>query len=642
MDLPPPVPAAAPATTGWRDWLRRSENALVVAALAVMVILPCLEIVLRKFFHTGLTSSVPVVQHLVLAVGTLGAALAARENRLLSLSTLSHYLKGRYQSAALAFSSGFAAAVSALLCAASVQFVLDTRVRGKELAYGVPVWVVQGLLVVGFALIALRLVWHGGRTWRGRLVTLAVAGVLGAIGLWTPLPAAQLRWPGLIALAMATAMGAPVFTALGGAALILVWSGGDTVASIPLNHYRLSVNPTLPTIPLFTLAGYFLAEGGAARRLLALFNAWFGQLRGGPAIVTVFLCAFFTSFTGASGVTIIALGGLLMPILLASGYRERNALGLLSGAGSLGLLFPPCLPPILYSIVASSGGATSVTIEQMFQGGLLPGLVMMAMAAAWGVVSGPKQVQRATRFDARTAWAAVWEAKWELLIPVVALVSLFSGWATPVEAAAVTAAYAFVVEVFLYRDLKLVKDVPRVMTECGLLVGGVLLIVGIALGFTHFLIDAQLPDQCIAWVTGAVKSKWVFLLLLNLFLLVVGALMEIYAAIVVVVPLLVPIGNAFGIDPIHLGIIFLANLELGFLMPPVGMNLLLASYRFNKPMAEVTRASFPMLLVLLVGVFLITYVPPLTTFFPGLFKPKPEVPQATASAPPAVSVFRFE
>jgi len=632
MDIPSPSSIAPPLASGWRRYLFRTENTVVVAALAVMVLLPCLEIFLRKVFHTGLASSSPIVQHLVLAVGMLGGALAARENRLLALSTFHTYLKDRLKGAARAFSSGFAGAVSALLCMASVEFVLSSRRLGKELAYGVPVWVAQALLVVGFALIALRVMWFGGKTWRGRLATLVVTAVVVAVGLWSPVPPEKLRWPGMIALLIATAFGAPVFTALGGAALILIWSGGDAVASIPINHYRLTVNPTLPTIPLFTLAGYFLAEGGAAKRLLALFNAWFGQLRGGPAIVTVFLCAFFTSFTGASGVTIIALGGLLMPILLSSGYRERDALGLLSGAGSLGLLFPPCLPPILYSIVASSGGATSVTIEQMFQGGLLPGLVMMAMAAAWGVVSGPKHVQRESRFNARTAWAAVWVAKWELLIPVVALVTLFSGWATPVEAAAVTAAYAFVVEVCFYRDLKLVKDVPRVMTECGLLVGGVLLIIGVALGFTHFLIDEQVPDQCIAWVTGAVKSKWVFLLLLNLFLLVVGALMEIYAAIVVVVPLLVPIGNAFGIDPIHLGIIFLANLELGFLMPPVGMNLLLASYRFNKPMSEVTRAALPMLLVLLVGVLLITYVPPLTTFLPGLFKATPP------SAEPAAGV----
>ena len=621
--LPPLGSTPDESLTGWRRWVVWTENGVVAAALTAMVLLPCLEIVLRRFSF-GIQSSVPIVQHLVLAVGTLGAALAARENRLLSLATLSHHLKGKARDAALAFSSGFAAAVSGLLCSASVTFVVASKRLNRELAYGVPVWAVQTLLIVGFALIALRLLWYGGRTWRGRLVTLSVAAIVVAAGLWLPVPPEQLRWPGMLLLLVATALGAPVFTALGGAALILIWSGGDIVASIPLNHYRLTVNPTLPTIPLFTLAGYFLAEGGAAKRLLLLFNAWFGQLRGGPAIVTVFLCAFFTSFTGASGVTIIALGGLLMPILLSSGYRERDALGLLSGAGSLGLLFPPCLPPILYSIVASSNPTVpaSVSIEQMFQGGLLPGILMMAMAAWWGIVCGPKQVTRGSRFNLRAAWAALWEAKWELFIPVVALVFLFGGWATPVEAAAVTALYAFVVEVFIYRDLRLVKDVPRVIVECGLLIGGVLLIIGVALGFTHFLIDAQVPDKCIEWVTTGVKSKWVFLLLLNLFLLVVGALMEIYAAIVVVVPLLVPIGLAFGIDPIHLGIIFLANLELGFLMPPVGMNLLLASYRFNKPMTEVTRASLPMLLVLLIGVLLITYLEPLTTWLPHLLAPK--------------------
>jgi len=615
----PPGPAAA-KLPAWRRVLRQGENLLVVLTLAAMVLLPCAEILLRRFLRTGIPASATLVQHLVLAVSMLGGALAAREHRLLAFGTLGNVLRGRGRSVARAYSSGFAAAVSALLCAGSVVFVLASRRLGMELAYGVPVWAVQALLVVGFALIALRLVGGGGATWGGRLAALAVALAVTAAGIWLPLPPEQLRWPALGALLVAVVAGAPVFTALGGAALILVWSGGDTVASIPLNHYRLTVNPTLPTIPLFTLAGYFLAEGGAARRLLTLFHAWFGRLRGGPAIVTVLLCALFTSFTGASGVTIIALGGLLMPILLAAGYRERDALGLLSGAGSLGLLFPPCLPPILYSIVASSGGTASVTMTQMFAGGALPGALMVLMAGGWGILSGPQQAAGGPRFDARAAWAALWQAKWELLIPVVAVVALFSGWAAPVEAAAVTAACAFVVEVVIYRDLRPVRDVPRVMTECGLVVGGVLLIIGVALGFTHYLIDAQLPDQCIAWVTGAVHSKWLFLLLLNLFLLAVGAVMEIYAAIVVVVPLLVPIGLAFGVDPIHLGIIFLANLELGFLMPPVGMNLLLASYRFNKPLAAVSRAALPMLLVLLIGVLLITYFPPLTLWLPQLLK----------------------
>lgn len=609
-----------PAVTGWRRALRGAENGIVVVALAAMVLLPCSEILLRKLSQSGLAAADPLTKHLVLLVGTLGAALAARENRLLSLSTLSHHFTGWIKTAAQVFSSGFAGAMCALLCGASIELVLASRRLGKELVYGFPVWGAQSLLVIGFALIAARVLWHAGKTWRGRLVALGIAAALVIAGFWLPVPAEKLRWPAMILLLAATVLGAPVFTALGGAALILIWSGGDTVASVPLNHYRLTVNPTLATIPLFTLAGYFLAEGGAAQRLLALFNAWVGQMRGGPALVTVLLCAFFTSFTGASGVTIIALGGLLMPILLSSGYRERHALGLLSGAGSLGLLFPPCLPPILYSIVASSGGSTGVTIEQMFKGGMLPGLLMMAMAAWWGIRCGPRRERSGPGFDRRRAWEALWAAKWELLIPVVALVALFSGWATPVEAAAVTALYAFVVETFLYRDLRLVRDVPRVMTECGLLVGGVLLIIGVALGFTHFLIDAQVPDQCIAWVTGTVESKWTFLLLLNLFLLVVGALMEIYAAIVVVVPLLVPIGQAFGIDMVHLGIVFLANLELGFLMPPVGMNLLLGAYRFNKPIGEMARASLPMLAVLGTGVLLITYLPWLTTWLPGVWK----------------------
>jgi len=622
MDAPLPVlnPAEPVPVTGWRRWLRSGENSLLVGALAVMALLPCLEIILRKVFHSGLGSSAPIVQHLVLAVGMLGGAIAARENRLLSISTLTLSFSPRWQGRAAWFSHGFAAAISALLAGASVAFVVSSRQRGAELAFGVPVWVAQILLPVGFALIALRLLWHAGKTWSARAVTLGVALAVLAAGAWLPVEPATLRIPGLLALLAAAALGAPIFTVLGGAGLILLWSAGEPLASMPLKHYSLTVNATLPSIPLFTLAGYFLAEGGAARRLIALFNTCFSQFRGGPAVVTVLVCAFFTSFTGASGVTILALGGLLMPILLVSGYRERSALGLLTGAGSLGLLFPPCLPPILYSIVASSGSSASVTMEQMFKGGLLPGLLMIGMVGAWGVWRGPKQTAQRRPFDGRAAWAAAWEAKWELLIPVVALGALFGGFATPVEAAALTAVYAFCVETFVYRDLALRRDVPRVMVECGLLVGGVLLILGVALGFTYFLIDAQIPDLAVLWVTAHVHSPWVFLLLVNLLLLVVGCLMDIYSAIVVVVPLLVPIAQAFGVDMVHLGIIFLVNLELGYLTPPVGMNLFLSSYRFNKPVGEVARASLPILGVLAVGVLLITYLPWLTTWLPRVWK----------------------
>jgi C4-dicarboxylate transporter DctM subunit len=427
--------------------------------------------------------------------------------------------------------------------------------------------------------------------------------------------------PALVVLGFATVFGAPVFTTLGGAALILFWGHEEPLAVVPLKHYSLVTNSTLPSIPLFTLAGYFLAEGGASRRLVRVFQSWFGWFRGGPALVTALVCAFFTSFTGASGVTILALGGLLMPVLVAARYSERASLGLLTSAGSLGLLFPPCLPLILYVIVANTSAQADLTLQQIFLAGIGPGLLLVGLTAWWGIRQGPKDKSSDRTFSWNESRAALWEAKWEMLVPVVALVALFSGWATPVEAAAVTTLYAFLTQAVIHRDLHWFRDVPRVMTECGLLVGGVLLILGVALGFTHWLIDAQVPDLLVEWVTTRIHSKLVFLLAVNLFLLVVGCLMDIFSAIVVVVPLLAPLAARFGIDPLHFGILFLANMELGFLTPPVGMNLFLSSYRFQKSMAEVTRAVLPMLFVLIVGVLVITYFPPLTLWLPSLFKP---------------------
>jgi tripartite ATP-independent transporter DctM subunit len=375
----------------------------------------------------------------------------------------------------------------------------------------------------------------------------------------------------------------------------------------------LVINPVLPTLPLFTLAGYFLAEGGSPRRLVRVFYSLFGRFRGGPAIVTVLVCAFFTSITGASGVTILALGGLLMPILSGARYSEKDSLGLMTGAGSLGLLLPPCLPLIVYAIVAK------VPIESMFLGGLIPAFVMIVATAVWGVLRGKGGSADRTPFDLREACRALWDAKWELLMPVVAFVALFSGLVTTVQAAAVTAFYAFLVVTVIHRELKIFRDLPRVMSECGLLIGGVLLILGVSLGFTNYLVDAEVPANAVAWATLHIHSPFWFLLLLNLFLLIVGCLMEIYPAIVVEVPLLVPLGAAFGIDPIRLGIIFLANMELGYLTPPVGLNLLMSSYRFRKPVPEVLRATLPVIAVLSVGVLLITYIPILTTALPRWF-----------------------
>lgn len=600
------VPAAlavAPAR-----WWRTVEELGVLAALLALTTLPLAEIVLRRVAGAGISNSSALVQHLTLVVSMLGAALAARDGRLIALATTT-FFRGTRKHLATLVSSAIAAAVTLFLAIGSWQFVLSQR-NGRALAYGIPLWMVQMVLPLGFAAVALRLLWRAGNDWRVRSVAATVAVTIAA-AVFLLRGATHATVPSFVLLLLAAVTGAPIFVVIGGAALILFWQSGVPIAAVAVGHYSLVVNPSLPAIPLFTLAGYLLAEGGASTRLVRVFQHLFGSIRGGPAIVTALACAFFTSFTGGSGVTILALGGLLLPVLLQAGYSNRSALGLITGAGSLGLLFPPCLPLILYAIVAN------VPMEQMFLGGLLPGTLLVVMTAWWGTRQETHNGSRPP-FARVAAARAVWEAKWELLLPVVVIVVLFAGFATPVEAAAFAALYAFVVETFVYGDLRPLSKLAHVFAEAGLLIGGVLLVLGVALGLTSYLIDAEIPAHAVAWATASIHSPLVFLLMLNVFLLFVGCLVEIFPAIVVVVPLIVPLGAAFHIDPVHLGIIFLSNLELGYLMPPVGMNLLIASYRFDKPIGEVWRASLPMMLVLLVGVLLITYIPPLTTFLPRL------------------------
>jgi C4-dicarboxylate transporter, DctM subunit len=608
--LEPVRPAPAP----WKGWLKSAENAVVSLALFVMVLIPLAESFLRRTFHVGISSSTSIVQHMVLVVGMLGGAIAARDGRLLSLSTFGETsLRGRAKTVARIFASGVSATVSAFLSLAAYQFVATEREVGKILAYGVPVWVVECVLPIGFAVIAIRILLHTSEKWGLRIAAaLAAAFFVGVLLLW-PVGFHHSVLISLFLLLLASVLGVPAFVTLGGAALILFWGLDQPIASIPIGHYDLVTNPSLPTLPLFTLAGYFLAEGGAPKRLIRVFYALFGQFRGGPAIVTVLVCALFTSFTGASGVTILALGGLLMPVLTGARYSEKEALGLLTGSGSLGMLLPPCLPLIVYAIVAN------VPIGEMFLGAIIPALVMMAATAIWGVWRGAKSDSALRKFEWKEARIALWEGKWELAMPVVAFVALFCGLATPVEAAAVTALYAFIVEAFIHRDLHILRDLPRVMAECGLLIGGVLLILGVSLGFTNYLVEAEVPARAVAWTTQTIHSPLLFLLLLNVFLLVVGCLMEIYPAIVIEVPLLVPLGAAYHIAPVHLGIIFLANMELGYLTPPVGLNLLMSSYRFKKPVPEVLRSVLPVVAVLALGVLLITYIPALTTALPRLF-----------------------
>jgi tripartite ATP-independent transporter DctM subunit len=630
MTEPPTgAPAASRPLPAWLRFLHTGENHLLALVLGGMVVLPLAEIFLRKLTGKGIAGSSAFVQHFTLLVGVLGGALAAREGRLLTLSSLPNLLKAPWKSAAIIFSRGVAAALSIILCVAGWQFV-QAEPAGKILAYGIPYRAFQIFLPLGFATVALRLCWTASDRWAGRALALALAAVLVFIGVQSPIDSARLIWPALIALGVATVLGAPIFTILGGAAIILFWGTGRPVSIMSVENYYLVTDAVLPSLPLFTLAGYFLAESGASKRLVRVFQALFEQFRGGPGIVTVVVCAFFTSFTGASGVTILALGGLLMPILIQAKYSERTALGLVTGSGSLGMLFPPCLPLILYAVIAQRTiqnlelpeGATvpEVTINQLFLGGIGPGLLLVALTAWWAVRAGPKVAADRPKFDWREARAALWDAKWELFLPVVVMGVMFGGLATAVEAAAVAALYAGFTQIVIHRDLRPFKDAPRVMAECGMIIGGVLLILGVATGFTRFLIFEDVPTAGVEWIKAAIRSPWMFLLLLNLALFVVGCVMDIFSAIVVMVPLIVPMGLAFGIDPVHLGIVFLANLELGFLTPLVGVNLFLSSYRFNKPMSVVARAALPMMGVLAVGVILITYLPVLTTWLPQVIK----------------------
>jgi C4-dicarboxylate transporter DctM subunit len=584
--------------------LGRLEDTLVALPLAAMAVLAAAALAARVA-GAGVPGSGPIVQHLTLWLGFLGALAAARQGRLLSLAT-SEYLprRGPWRQIAAALSGGVGAAVAALLAAACLALVLSEREAGGELALGIPLWVGQAVMPVALVGVALRLAWRSGERWLGRL-----AGALGlalgvALAVWPQWSEGASPWLGLALVTLGTLAGGPLFAALGGAALWLFLVDGTPIAAVPAEAYRLAVHPTLPSIPLFTLAGFFLAEGKSALRLLDLFRALMGWLPGGSAVVAVGLCAFFTTFTGGSGVTILALGLLLHRALTADGFSERFSLGLVTSSGSLGLLFPPAVPLIFYGIVAN------VPIPELFRGGLIPGLLGVLAAATFGIVEGRRAAVR-QRFSLRQLASAAAAAKWELSLPVVVLALLFSGWATIVEAAAVAALWAAVVQVAIHREVAL-KRVPGVLLEASVLVGGVLLILCAALGLTSWLVDAQVPTHLLAWAQANLSSKWTFLLTLNVLLLVVGCLMDVFSAIAVVVPLIAPLGAAFGLDPIHLGIVFIANLELGFLTPPVGVNLFLSSYRFDKPILTVTRAVLPWLAIRAALVLLISYVPFLT------------------------------
>ena len=615
--------ASAPGLAGRLRSLGRFDEALSVVALALMTLIPLIEIALRPLSGRGVENAPVLVQHLGLVLAMFGALAAARHGHLATLGgAIAPAGSQRIGAAVQVLAQGSAALICGLLSLASWRFVLSEMDASHKLAYGVPVWWVQAAMPLGFALLGMKL---GARSFQSIGARVAGALLLPAAGwlLANRFDGAALPlWPFAIWLMAALLAGAPIFAVLGGLALALFLQEGQPLASIPLSHYQITVNPSLPALPLFTLAGLIFARTGAARRLGAVFLAMFGGGVTGTVFAAAVLCSFFTAFTGGSGVTILALGGLLLPLLRNAGFPEQRGISLVTSASALGVLLAPSVPLIMYAIIAR------VPINAMFLAGLVPAAVMVAFLLIFGGylrrggMDSTSGKVHATALEAqqetRQLAASLWAAKWEIAAPLVAIGSLVSGLATPTESAALTAAYAILTQTLAHRELPL-RMLGKCLADCAMVIGGVMLILGMALALTNYLVDAGVPDAAIEWVQGVIPNKFVFLLALNVFLFAAGALMEIFAAIVVLVPLLLPVALSYGIDPVHFGIIFLANMEMGFLCPPAGMNIYFASAMFGKPIRYVAVSVLPALLAIFLGTLAISWLPVMATGLPGLF-----------------------
>ena len=397
-------------------------------------------------------------------------------------------------------------------------------------------------------------------------------------------------------------IGIPIFVVISGLTLYLFFSSQIDISAIIIEMHRMATTPVLVAIPLFTFAGYLLSESGAPKRLIRLSNALLGWLPGGLSVIALVTCAVFTALTGATGLTIIALGGILLPAMKRGRYSENFSLGLLTTSGTLGLLFPPSLPLIIYAIVAK------VRIDHLFIAGILPGILLVVLLSAFSVYRSVRTDVPKTKFKFNEVGIAIRETLWELPLPVVVLGGIYSGYFAVSEAAAITAVYVLLAEMVIYRDIRL-RQLPEIMKKSMVLVGGILIILGAAMGLTNYLIDAEIPMQLLDFFKTHIENPILFLVVLNIFLLAIGCTMGIFSALVVVVPLFTPLAEAYGIDPIHLGIIFLANLEIGASIPPLGINLFIASMRFDKPVLQLYVASLPFIAILLLALAIITYLP---------------------------------
>ena len=596
------------------------DGVLAGLALVGMALIPMVEMLLRPLHGQGIENASVLVQHLGLCVAMMGAALAQRQGHLSSLG-LSIHSQPEWQFGLRCFSQSGGAVLSGMLCAASWTLVASEIDAAPTLAYGLPLWSVQAFLPLGFGILAIKMGWQSWPWAQGRALAALSAVAWPALGVWmalnVDLQAVSLAGGGLLLLALLLT-GTPIFAVLGGLALLLLGHEGLPLASLALSHYQITVNPSLPALPLFTLAGLVLAKTQASQRLSRVFVSLLGDGPVGTVLAVALLCSCFTALTGGSGVTILALGGLLLPLLKSAGYPENKGMGLVTSASALGVLLAPSVPLIMFAIIAR------VPINDMFLAGIVPAFVMVICLVVLGgflPAWGTSRVQAPSETAAQKVnfTQAAWQAKWELLAPLVAVGSLVSGLTTPTESAALTAVYAVATQALAHKELSWAK-LGDCLSQTTQLIGGVMLIMGMALGLTNYLIDAGVPDLAIDWVQGMTQNKYVFLLALNVFLFFAGALMEIYAAIVVLVPLLLPLAVSYGIDPIHFGIIFLANLEMGFLCPPAGMNIYFASAVFKKPLRDVVASVAPAVVAIFIGTLLISWLPMLVMGLPNVLR----------------------
>jgi C4-dicarboxylate transporter DctM subunit len=628
-----------------RPFFTRVEDYLAIVILSLMTILLLWDSIARKVFNTDINFSV-IIHHLVLWIAMVGLMITSREKRHLSMATSLDLIKEPAKGWLKAVIDCLSIVVSTALSFASLSYILGSFEPGQNV-FLVPIPYVCIILPIGFLVIMVRFILSiekGIKRWifatlgilLGLLfglesllksVTFVVSFFTGSqssiidklntflsTSTQTLFPLSESAALVLIVLLIVSAfIGTPIFIVLSGVTLFLFFRSNGHIEVIPDEAYSILTGDLIPAIPLFTLAGFILSESKANERLVNLFKALFGWVPGGHVITCVLICAVFTTLTGGSGVTILVVGALLSYILEKSGYSDRFSQGLLTASGSTGLHFPPSLPLIMYGIVAQ------MNIKELFIGGLIPGILLIIALSVYGVFFAIKHKLPKTKFSFREAGLRIKESIWEILFPVVVIASYFTGLTTLVETSAIAVLYTAFVAVVIKKDIR-IRDLSVAFKKCAPILGGVLIIIACANGLKSFLVDAEIPLNLTKWMIEHVHSKYMFLLLLNIGLLIIGSLIEIYSAILVIVTLIIPLGAAYGVHPVHLAIIFIANLELGYLTPPVGINLFLASYRFEVKLSTIYRSVLPFFIIMLVAVLLITYVPWFTEFLLSVIK----------------------